>query len=165
MSVKSRSQLDHPGDVVDGEAVDQERGHAHLLEPRRRAAEEIALGRPPVLAVDAADAVPAAPKREPEGKAELDEGRDEIEGVGLADQRERLEQDQVRRLVLEDPRQQAGRAGAAERLRLVGDGEGDRPRPVGVLGGSRAREADARCARCPSSGGGRSSPRPSHPYR
>ena len=36
----------HPGYVVDGEAVDQERRDAHLLEPRRRPAEEIPSGGP-----------------------------------------------------------------------------------------------------------------------
>ena len=67
-----------------------------------------------MLAVDAADAMPAPPVGEPEGKAELDERRDQVEGVRFADQREGLEQDQVGRLVLEDPGQQAGSARPAE---------------------------------------------------
>ena len=101
---------DHAGHVIDGQAVDQQRADAHLLEPPCGAAEEIALGRPPVLAVDAADAVAAAAERDPDGEAQLEELLDESERLGLADQRERLEQDQVGRLVVEDLREQAGRA-------------------------------------------------------
>ena len=46
--------------VVDRQAVDQQRLDAHLLEAPRGAAEEVALGRAPVLAVDPAHAVAAA---------------------------------------------------------------------------------------------------------
>ena len=52
--------------MVDRQAVDQQRADSHLLEPPRRAPEEIALGRAPVLAEHPADAVPAAPEREPD---------------------------------------------------------------------------------------------------
>src|ERR1700733_6261137 len=57
---------DHARDVVGGDAVDQERGDAHLLEAPRRAAEGVPLGSSPVLAIDAADAVATPAEAEPD---------------------------------------------------------------------------------------------------
>ena len=59
----------HPGDVVRRHAVDRQRADAHLLEPARRTAERVALGAAPVLAVDAAHAVPAAAEAQPDRQA------------------------------------------------------------------------------------------------
>ena len=92
----------HPGHVVDREAVDQERADAHLLEAPGRAAEEVALGRAPVLPEDAAHAVPAAPEGEPDREPGLEQPLDGLVGRRVADESERLEQDQIRRVLLED---------------------------------------------------------------
>ena len=116
----------HPGHMVDGEAVDQEGVDAHLLEATGRPAEEVALGRTPMLAVDAANTVPAAPEREPDRQSQFEEAFDEGEGVRLADERERLEEQEVGRLVCEDPLEKLRRSVAGERLGLLGDGEGNR---------------------------------------
>ena len=67
---------DHPGHVVGRDAVDQQGAHAHLLEAARRAAEQVALRPAPVLAVDAAHAVPAAPEAEPDRQPGLEQRLD-----------------------------------------------------------------------------------------
>ena len=92
----------HPGDVVGWHAVDRQGRDPHLLEAARRAAERVALGTAPVLAVHAAHAVPAAPEAEPYRNPRLEQALDG--GVcGAAYQREGLEQDEVGRIFLERP--------------------------------------------------------------
>ena len=116
---------DDAGHVIDRQAVDQQRLDAHLLEAPRGAAEEVALGRAPVLAVDAAHAVAAAAVREPHGQARLEQQLDHLVGRRLADQRERLEQQHVRRVVREHAREQLDRLAPARRVDLLGDRERD----------------------------------------
>ncbi len=125
----------HPGDVVDRQAVDQQRADAHVLEAARGAAEGVALRRAPVLAEDAADAVQAAPEGEPHREAGLLQQLDGLERLRVADQGQRLEQQQVGRLLLEDPREQLDRASPPRRVRLLRDGERDRALagPAGLL--------------------------------
>ena len=136
---------DHARHVIDGQAVDEQGADAHLLEAACGATEEITLRRAPVLAVDAADAVTAAAERDPDGEAELEELLDEGERLGLADQRERLEQDQVGLLVVEDLREQARRAAPGERLGVLRERERDRARSRDLRrGGSREPDAVAR---------------------
>ena len=96
--------------MVDRKAVDEQRADTHALEAPRRPAEQVPLGRAPVLPVDAADAVAAATEADPDGQPGRQQALDRLEGERVADQRQRLEQDQVRRLVLEDARQQVERA-------------------------------------------------------
>ena len=91
---------EHPGDVVGGDAVDGQRAHAHLLKAPGGAAEGVALGAAPVLAIDPADAVPAAPEAQPHRDPGVQQGLDGGVG-GAAHQRQGLEQDQVGRLLLE----------------------------------------------------------------
>ena len=55
----------HASHVVGGHAVHQERVNAHLFKMPRRTAERIALGAAPMLSVDPAHPVPAAPKAQP----------------------------------------------------------------------------------------------------
>ena len=68
--------------MVDGQTVDQKGADAHLLEPAGRPPEEVALGRSPVLTVDTADTVTAAPKRDPDRQPQLEEILDERECLG-----------------------------------------------------------------------------------
>ena len=155
--MKSRSQLHHAGNVVDGQAVDQKGVDAHLFEAARSPAEEIALRWAPVLAVDTADAVAAASKRDPDGQPELEEVFDERERLGLADEREGLEQDHVGLLVVEDLREEPRGAAPRERLCVLRQREGDArvgsmPRPP------PSAQAGSPCGRCPSSAEGRHGP-------
>ena len=142
--------------VVDRQAVDQQGVDAHLLEAPGGAAEEVALGRAPVLAVDAAHAMAAAAVREPDGQAGLEQQLDHLVGRGLADQRQRLEQEHVGRIVLEHPREQLDRLAACRRVDLLGDRERDRAVLLApcFLRWPCAR-AGCRAARCRSSGSGR----------
>ena len=64
--MKSRNQLTIPGTWSTGRQLIRRAPIAHLLEATRRPAEEVALGRAPMLAVDAANSVPTAPEREPD---------------------------------------------------------------------------------------------------
>src|SRR4029453_13080130 len=82
---------DHPGQVVDRETVDQERPHAHLLEPPCRPAEEVACGRAAVQAVDAANSATAAAEGQTHRKPRLEQERHGLEGRRLTDESERLE--------------------------------------------------------------------------
>ena len=141
---------DHPGDVVGRHAVDRQGADADLLETPRRAAEGVALGSAPVLAVDAAHAVTATakahPHRQPGRQQRLDRR------VGRAPhQRHRLDQDQVRRLLLEGPRQQPDRLAAVGGVDVAVDAERDRDlvAAAGLLGRSRASRTP--CERRPSS--------------
>ena len=99
----------HPVDVVGRDAVDHQRVDAHLLEARRRSAEAIALRPAPVLAVDAAQAVPAAAEGQPDRKPRVQQRLDRGEQRRPHD-RQRLEQDQIGRLVGEQAREQPDRA-------------------------------------------------------
>ena len=117
---------EHSGHVVDGKAVDEQRPDPELLEPAGGSTEEIAFGRAPVLPVDAAHAVAAATEREPDRKPGLEHALDDLERLRVADERQRLEQDEVRRIVLEDAREELDRALPLGRVDLLGDRERDR---------------------------------------
>ena len=117
---------EHSGHVVDGEAVDEERTDPDLLETAGRSTEEVALGRAPVLSVDAAHAVTAATKREPDREPGLEQALDDLERLRVADERQRLEQDEVRRIVFEDAGEELDRALPLGRVDLLGDRECDR---------------------------------------
>ena len=111
--------------VVDGQAVDQQGIDAHLLEAPGRAAEEVALRRAPVLPVDAAHAVAAAPVGEPDRQPGLEQQLDHLERGRVADQREGLEQQHVGRVVREHACEQLDRLATARRVDFLGDREGD----------------------------------------
>ena len=135
----------HPVDVVGRDAVDHQRADAHLLEAGGRAAERVALGPAPVLPVDAAQAVPAAPERQPDRKPGVEQRLDRGEQRRPHD-RERLEQDEIGRLVGEEPREQPDRALALGGVDVAVDRERDRAaaprarprRPPGARGAARA---------------------------
>ena len=95
----------HSCDVVGRDAVDHQRAHSRLLETARGPAEQIALRAAPVLAENSAEAVAAAPEAKPDREAAGDQALDAAHG-DLPDQRHRLEQDEVGRLVVEDAREQ-----------------------------------------------------------
>jgi hypothetical protein len=59
-----------------------------------------------VLAVDAADAVAAAPEAHPDREPRPEQRLDRLVRQRIANQRQRLEQDQVGRLLVEDPREE-----------------------------------------------------------
>ena len=130
--------------MVDGQAVDHQRADAHLFEAARGAAEEIAFGRPPVLPEDTAHAVSAAPEGEPDGQPGLEQQLDRLEQLRIAHERERLEQDQVGRLLGEHTGEELERPAATWRVHLLGDCEGDRAlvRTASVLDRT-SREPDA----------------------
>jgi hypothetical protein len=125
-----------------------------------------------VLAVDAADAVAAAaeadPDRQPGAEGDLDRG-DRL----LAQQRHRLEQEQVGRILLESPREQAQRLQALLALDVAVDAERHRARSRPALGLDRlarnaqpkprdvhpVRQAAGRCAAGLDLGGGEDRPR------
>ena len=129
--------------MVGRDAVDQQRADAHLLEPPGRAPEQVALGPAPVLAEDAAQPVPAAPEAEPHREAAVDQDLHALERE-VADQRHRLQQHEVGRLVLED----AGEQLEALEALLVGhvavqaEGHGA-VATAALLAGCLPREADA----------------------
>ena len=100
----------HRFDVLGRKAVDQERRDAELLELGRGATEEVAFGATPVLAVDPADAVPAAAEAQPHRQARVERDLDRGHGQPVPDERHRLHQEQVGRVVLEDSAQQPQRA-------------------------------------------------------
>ena len=118
---------DHPLDVVGRDAVDEQRADAHLLEAARGAAELVALRAAPVLAVDAAHAVAAAPERQPHRQADPDELLDRLEQRGSQDG-QRLDQHEVGlyRLVGEQARQEAERLAPVGRVHVGVQRERDR---------------------------------------
>ena len=61
---------EHPVDVVGRDAAEQQGADAELLEATHGAPEGVALRAAPVLAVDAAQPVAAAPERQPHGQAD-----------------------------------------------------------------------------------------------
>ena len=144
--MKSRSQESIPGTWSTGQAVDEQRADAQLLEAAGGAAEGVALRRAPVLAVDAADAVPAAAEREPDREPGLEQQLDGLEGLGVADRVSVSSSSEVGRLLLEDPREQLDRLAPARRVDLLRDREGDR-----ALAASRPASSTAwRASRTPS---------------
>jgi hypothetical protein len=76
-----------------------------------------------VLPVHAADAVPAAPEREPEGQAGLEQPPNRLVRLGVSNEGQRLEQEEVRRLLLEHLREELDRPFAPRRVDFVGDRE------------------------------------------
>ncbi len=126
----------HSRDVVGRDAVDEQRRHAHLLEAAGGAAEEVALGAAPVLAEHAAETVPAAAEAEPDRVAAVHQRLHRLERE-LVDQRHRLEQDEVGRLVLEYTREELEALQALLVRDLAVKAEGHRrvSRPTDVGGG------------------------------
>ena len=116
----------HARHVVGRQAVDHQRLDALLLEVAGRAAELVALGAAPVLAEDAAHAVAAAAEAHPDRDARGDQRLDHLVGQTFADQRHRLEQDEVGRILLEDAGQQRQRLLARLRVDVAVDREGER---------------------------------------
>ena len=117
---------DHARDVVGRDAVDEQRGRAHLLEAPRGAPEGVALRAAPVLAVDAAQPVATAPEGEPHGQA----GRQQPLDRGVErrrEQRQGLEQDEVGRLGLvgEQAREQPDRLDRLLGVDVAVEREGD----------------------------------------
>ena len=124
--MKSRSHGSMPGHVVGRQAVDEQRPHAELVQAPGGAAELVALGAAPVLAEDAAHAVAAAPEagphRDPRRHERLDGGQREA----VADQGDRLQQDEVGRMVLEGARQQLDELAPGGAVDVAVDREGER---------------------------------------
>ena len=151
---------DHPVDVVRRDAVDHQGVDPELLELRRGASERVALGAAPVLPVDAAQAVPAAAKRQPHGKPGVQQRPDRLQERRPHD-RQRLEQDEVGRFAREQPCEEPDRALALVGVHVAVDRERDRaailalhPRlPLGEPGAAPA-------ARGPSNASAASSARP-----
>jgi hypothetical protein len=132
---------EHPGDVVDGEAVDQECADAHVLETACGPAEEVALRRAPVLAVDAANAVTTSAEREPNRQPRLKQGLDRVERRRVAHERHRLEQDQIWRLVGEHAAEKLDRPLPLRRVDFFRDCESDGAF-FACLGHGRACDSD-----------------------
>ena len=95
--------------MICGEAVDEQRVHAEPLETLRSTPELIAFRTAPVLPVDAAHPVTAAAEAEPDGQAHREGDLNALERKPLPDQRHGLQQQQVRRIVLQHPRKQLER--------------------------------------------------------
>ena len=127
---------EHPRDVVGRDAVDRQRADAHLLEAPGGATERVPLGPAPVLAVDSADSLAAAPEAEPDRQAGVEQRLDRRVG-GAAHERERLEQDQIRPRLLERPRQQPDRLAAIAGVDVAVDAERDRD--LALAAGVRSR--------------------------
>ena len=134
---------EHADDVIWRQAVERERADPHLLEPPRGPPERIALGSAPVLSVHAAHAVAAAAKAQPHGQAGVEKSLDG-RVRGAANQRQRLHQDQVGRVLLERPREQADRLAPVGGVDVTVDAERHRDL-VGATAFGRgfASEADA----------------------
>ena len=124
---------EHPGHVVGRQAVDEQRPDPDLLEVVDGAAELVALGPAPVLAEHAADAVPAAAEADPDGDPALHERLDGAERQPVADERHRLEQDEVGRVLVEHARQQLEHLLARLAVDVAVDAEGER-RVAGAAG-------------------------------
>jgi hypothetical protein len=151
---------EHPVDVVGRDAAEQQGAHAELLEPAHRAPEGVALRAAPVLAVDAAQAVAAAPEGQPHGQADGRQRLDRRVQRG-ADDGEALDDEEVRRLVGQGAAQQPDRLGPVGAVDVGVDREGDRHLALAPLLGHRlAHEPDAPPrelgpARVPAAGGRR----------
>ena len=95
-------RADHPRHVVDGETVDEQGPHSHLLEAKGGTQERITLWAAPVLPVDPARSVQASPERKPHGDAGVKQRRHRRHGE-VTDERQRLHQDEVGSIVFEHP--------------------------------------------------------------
>jgi len=126
---------EHPGHVVGRQAVDEQRPDPDLLEVVDGAAELIALRAAPMLAEHAAHAVAAAAEADPDGDPALHERLDGAEREPVADERHRLEQDEVGRVLVEDARQQLEHLLARLAVDVAVDAERERrlARPPGPL--------------------------------
>ena len=89
---------DHPVDVIRRNAVSQQRRDAHLLKPARGAPKRVALGPAPMLTVDPAQAMQAAAERQPHRDLQPDQRLHHPE-QRRRDHRQRLQQDQIGRIV------------------------------------------------------------------
>jgi hypothetical protein len=123
-----------PRHVVRRDAVDEQGRDAHRLETPGHPSEEVALGPAPVLPEHAADPVQAAAKAQPDRDARLEHGLDGRDGDLLADERHRLQEDEVRRVLGEDALQEPQ---ALELVRVVdvpvqAEGEGALARAPGL---------------------------------
>ena len=111
--------------MVGRQAVDEQGAHAEIVQAPGGAAELVALGAAPVLAEDAAHAVATAPEagphRDPRGHQRLDGGQGEL----VADQGDRLQQDEVGRMVLEGARQQLDELAPGRAVDVAVDREGE----------------------------------------
>ena len=132
---------EHAGDVIRGDAVDRQRAHPHLLKAPRRPAKGVTLRSAPMLAVDTAHAVAAAPEAQPHRDPGVEQRLDGGVG-GAADQRQGLEQDEIRGLLLERAREQRDRLAAVGRVDVSVDAEGNR-HLVGAAGVLRGRAGQA----------------------
>ena len=145
---------DHAGHVIDGQAVDEQGADAHLLEAACGPAEEVALRRPPVLTVDAADAVTAAAERDPDGEAELEELLDEGR-TSRARGSARASRAGSGRAARRRRSSRAGSSCRCGRATRRPPRARTRPRAVARPPTPRFARAGCRCARCPSSAAGR----------
>jgi hypothetical protein len=129
--------------VVRRHAVDEQRADALLLEAARGAAERVPLRPAPVLTVDPAHPTPAAAEAQPHRDAGLQQAGHGVVGR-VAHERERLEQDDVRRIGLPRTAEQADRLRAVRRVEVTVEAEGHRDLAVAArLGDRLAREPDA----------------------
>ena len=135
----------HAGHVVGRQAVDEHRADADVLELARGAAELVALRAAPVLAEDAAHAVAAAAEADPHRDAGLHQRLDRAERQPVADERHRLEQHEVRRVLVEDARQELEHLLARLGVDVAVDAERER-RVAGTAGLLDRLAADAQPA-------------------
>jgi hypothetical protein len=91
----------------------------------RGAPKGVAFGTAPMLAVDPADPVPAAPERDPNRQLGRQQRFDRRER-GVAHERHRLDQNQIGSLGLERARQQPDRLPSVGRVDVAVDAERDR---------------------------------------
>ena len=116
---------EHAGDVIGWQAVDRERAYPHLLEPPGGTPERVALGAAPVLSVHAAHSVAAATEAKPHRQAGVEESLDG-RVRRTPNQCQRLDQDQVGRVLLERSREQTDRLAAVGGVDVAVDAERDR---------------------------------------
>ena len=103
--------------MVRGQAVDEQRAHTESFELPGRASEEVTFRAAPVLPVDATHPVAAATEAEPDGQAGLQHDLHCRHGEVVAEQRHRFHENQVGRILRQDPEQQA------QRIELLGMGD------------------------------------------
>ena len=146
--------------MVGRDAVDEQRADAHLLEAPRGAAELVALGPAPVLAVDAAHAVAAAAEATATPAGRSARSSSTVSNSDGRRTRQRLDEHEVgrRRLVGEQAREEADRLAAVGRVDVGVERERDRggararPRPAAVTASRRPRRAmSIQCTGAPAS--------------